>query len=92
MPVVALITTVPETGDGITEPKLKSSILVRVSGISSNARPAGGVDDETGAAATLVVPSAMAAIARIKFDRIVTPHFLHTDWLTMFSPMRVTDH
>ncbi len=71
-PVVALITTVPDTGDGITEPKLRSSILVSVSGISSKARPVGGVGEETGAAATLVVPSATAAIANKILDRFIT--------------------
>ena len=89
--MVALITTVPDTAEGMTEPKLRSTILVRVSGISSSARPAGGVGEDTGAAFTLVVPIAMAAIASNVLDRIVTRVTLQTVWLTTFWLIRVTD-
>jgi len=88
--------TVPDTADGMTEPKLRSSILVRVSGISSKARPGGGAGEDTGAAAALVAPRAMPASARISLDRIVTLQYpskivCQSNWLTTFWQRRVTD-
>jgi hypothetical protein len=59
--VVALSATVPEELDEIIVPKSRSSILVRVSGRSSTARPLALVAAATGAAAAGTAAEAIAA-------------------------------